>query len=137
MELSYGRPTGTPEQIKRRKNQIGGGVEQGVPGTDGIAQEAWEQKEIADKAGLSKLKAGIREVALEQEKSKRTDKQNKALFDYFRSIAPELKIRDMINSPKGAKREKELKEESITEHADHEGTRSTARNPRAGAREFS
>ena len=76
------------------------------------AQAAWEQKVIADKAELAKLKAGIRE-ALILEKSKRTEKQNKAVFDYFRSIAPELKsVNDQLAELR--KKEKELKEEIPT-----------------------
>lgn len=76
------------------------------------AQAAWEQKEIADKAELTKLKAGIRE-ALEVERTKRSEKQNQALFDYFRSIAPELKsVNDQLAELR--KKEKELKEEITT-----------------------
>ena len=60
------------------------------------AQAAWEQKEVADKTEPSKLPAKIREV-LTVEGAKRTDKQKKELFDYFRSIVPELKVvRDQL-----------------------------------------
>jgi len=76
------------------------------------AQTAWEQKEIADKTELSKLPAKIGEV-LTVEPGKRNEKQKKALFDYFRSIVPELKVvRDQLALSR--KQEQSLKQDIPT-----------------------
>ncbi len=83
------------------------------------AQTAWEQKERADQKELAKAPAKVRE-ALAPEPPKRNEKEKKEVFDYFRSIAPELKtVREQLAGSR--KEEVQLKQELPTTLVMQEG----------------
>ncbi len=111
LELSSASQKERQDKVQAEKGGLEAELKKQTPEL-AAAQTAWEQKEITNQTNMSKLTAKVRE-ALAVEQDKRTEKQKKVLFDYFRSIVPELKTIS-AKLAELSKKEKELKQEIPT-----------------------